>query len=134
MSTRKKIKKETMMDKKTKLALMVVILIAAVFFGYRLFAIRVVNYEIAGIKIPSRYNILTGTIRPIVNYNKKTDLPTVERLDTGKLGLSQEQVVIAKLQWAIFEEWANMKAEYKGWQDDPETFKKTREAFKKALE
>lgn len=121
------------MKKYLKTALIIIAAAALLYLIYRLAFIRTVDYEIAGIKIPSQYNLLTDKITPITNYKGKSGLKTVSTLKTNKLGLSEEQVVIAKLRWAIFEQWANSHSEYKGWQNDQVIFKKANDDFKKQI-
>lgn len=106
------------------------ITIAGLYFIYKFVFIRTVDYEIAGIKIPSKYNILTGSIKPIADYRGKAHLPTITDSKSNKIGLSEEQVVIAKLRWAIFEQWADSHPEYKGWRENPAIFKKANDDFK----
>jgi hypothetical protein len=50
------------------------------------------------------------------------------------MGLSEEEVVIAKLRWAIFEQWVNKHPQYAGWQKSPLIFKKANDDFRKELE
>jgi len=119
--------------KKLKVALIAVVVIGALIFLFRIAFIRTVDYEIAGIKIPSKYNILTGKVKPIDNYKGKKKLKTIETTKSNKLGLTEEQVVIARFRWAVFQEWANSKPEYKGWQDNPVIFKKANEDFKQLI-
>lgn len=107
--------------------------IAFIIIG-RFLIIRTVNYQIAGLQIPSRYNILTGTVKPIIDYKGKHKLQTMEAGESKNIGLSDEQVVIAKLRWAIFEQWVAGRPEYKDWGTNPETFKKANDAFKAELE
>ena len=121
------------MVKKLKVALIAVVVIGALIFLFRIAFIRTVDYEIAGIKIPSKYNILTGKVKPIDNYKGKKKLKTIETTKSNKLGLTEEQVVIARFRWAVFQEWANSKPEYKGWQDNPVIFKKANEDFKQLI-
>lgn len=108
-----------------------IIAIFALFFLYKFLFIRTVYYEIGGIKIPSRYNFITGTAKPIINYRGKTNLRTVETKKTNKIGLTRDEVIIAQMNWALFEEWVGMHKEYKGWQDNSEIFKKANEEFRK---
>ena len=77
--------------------------------------------------------MLTGTIKPIADYKGKRRLPAMVANQTNNLGLSDEQVVIAKVRWALFEEWAAGRPEYKDWESSPEIFKKADEEFKKEL-
>jgi hypothetical protein len=110
-----------------------IILAGAAFLFYKFVLTRTVYYEIGGIKIPSKYNILTGTAKPIDNYKGRPNLRTVETHKANKLGLSDDEVVIAKVRWAIFEEWANSRPEYRGWQKDAKIFKKANDAFRRQL-
>ena len=118
------------MNKNLKTAVILVAAIAGIYFLFKFAVTRTVDYEIAGIKIPSKYNILTGTVKPIANYKGKKRLRTVRDNKTNKIGLSEEQVVIAKLRWAIFEQWADSHSEYKGWRENQATFKNANEDFK----
>jgi len=120
-------------NNKLKIAVILIAAVAGAYLLYRFVFIRTVNYEIAGIKIPSKYNILTGTVKPIANYRGKTRLRTVRDSKANKIGLSEEQVVIAKLRWAIFEQWADSYPEYKGWRENPAIFKKANDNFKKQI-
>ena len=99
--------------------------------SYKSIFIRTVNYEIAGIKIPSKYNMLTGKVKPIDNYRGKANLPSMQPSVKGNLGLSAEQAEAAKLRWALFEEWVTQMPQYKDWQSDPDTFRKAMEDFRK---
>ena len=121
------------MNKKIKAVLIIAAAAAVSVFLYRVIFIRTVNYEIAGVKIPSRYNILTGSVRPILNYHGKAIKRTVEDRNANKIGLSDEEVVAAQIRWAVFEEWANSHREYKGWETNAVTFKKAYDAFRKEL-
>ncbi|MFH0763863.1 MAG: hypothetical protein V1927_02525 [Candidatus Omnitrophota bacterium] len=118
------------MNNRLKIALILIAAIAGLYLFYRFVFIRTVDYEIAGIKIPSRYNILTGSIKPIADYRGKARLRTVQNNMANKIGLSDEQVVIAKLRWAIFEQWADSYPEYKGWRENTAIFKKANDDFK----
>ena len=121
------------MKKNLRLALIVIISAGAIFLALKLLLIRTVSYEIAGIKIPSRYNMLTGTIKPIIDYKGTANLKTLESIKSDKLGLSDEQVIIAKLRWAIFEQWVSSHRKYRGWESNPEIFRKANEDFKKQI-
>lgn len=127
-------KRRAGLNKNLKMVLVTIIALVGLFAMYRLIFIRTVNYEIGGIIIPSQYNALTGKATPITGYPGKSALPSVEGGATGNLGLSEEQVLIAKLRWAIFEKWANSHPEYKGWETNAEIFKKAHDAFRKELE
>ncbi|MFA5499610.1 MAG: hypothetical protein WC404_00855 [Candidatus Omnitrophota bacterium] len=98
--------------------------------SYKALFLRTVNYEIAGVTIPSKYNILTGKVVPIKNYKGKTNLPVMQPSIKGNLGLSEEQAQSAKLRWALFEEWVTQMPQYGDWQSNPETFKKAMADFK----
>jgi len=116
-----------------KISVITILLLLFFVLAYKLLFIRVVNYEIAGIKIPSRYDIITGRATPLVNYRGKSIRATVHSRQYNKLGLTDEQVAMAQLKWALFEQWANARSEYKGWDKDTEVFKKADEEFKKEL-
>lgn len=115
-------------------AVIIIICLIGAFFLLRKALIRTVSYEIAGVKIPSEYNVLTGTAKPIVNYKGKGILPVVETKQSGNVGLTEDQVIVAKLRWAVFEQWANARAEYKGWQNDSDTFSKADDEFRRQLQ
>lgn len=122
------------MDKKFKTVITGIVVIVALVFIYRIVFIRTVNYEIGGIKIPSEYNALTGKVRPISDYRGADLKNTIKDRQAKNIGLSEEQVVVAQLRWAVFEEWANSHSEYKGWTSNAETFKKAHDDFRKELE
>ena len=122
------------MGKKIKAVIIILLVAGAAFLVYRLAFIRTVYYEIGGIKIPSKYNILTGTVKPLSNYKGKANLRTVETSKSSKMGLTSEEVIIAKLRWAIFEQWANSRPQYKGWQKSALIFKKANDDFRKETE
>ena len=118
--------------KKVVITVCCAVILAVVF--YRPLFVRTVNYEIGGIKIPSEYNMLTGKVKPILNYSGKAISRTVNDRKTGNVGLSEEQVVLAQFRWAVFEQWANSRPEYKGWQTNEGVFKKANDAFRKEIE
>ena len=122
------------MGKKIKAVIIILLVAGAAFLLYRLAFIRTVYYEIGGIKIPSKYNILTGTVKPLSNYKGKANLRTVEASKANKMGLTDEEVTIAKLRWAIFEQWVNSRPQYKGWQKSAVIFKKANDDFRKETE
>lgn len=122
------------MIKNLKTIIIVLIASAVLFALYRLTCIRIVNYEIAGVKIPSEYNIITGKIKPIINYKGNKALPALERFNANKIGLTDDQVASAQLRWAVFEQWANSRPEYKDWGRNAEVFKEALEAFRKEIE
>ena len=119
---------------KFKSLVIFLLFIGAIFLLYKFVCVRTVYYEIGGIKIPSRYNIITGSVKPITNYKGKANLNTVEARKTNKMGLTEEEVLIAKLRWAIFEEWVKTKPQYRGWQKSAIVFKKANDDFRKELE
>ena len=99
----------------------------------KLLFIRTVNYEIAGITIPSTYNVLTGKVRPIPNYKGRTNLPPVEPRATKSIGLSKDELVKAQFRWALFAQWVHAHPEYKGWDKDKDISAKAHEAFKEDM-
>jgi hypothetical protein len=101
--------------------------------SYRSLFTRTVNYEIAGVQIPSKYNMLTGKVTPIKDYRGSANLPTMQPSIKGNVGLTSEQAEAAKLRWALFEEWVGQMPEYKDWQSNPETFRKAMEDFRKFI-
>ncbi len=121
------------MTGKFKAIIVLTLLACAAFFILKFICIRTVYYEIGGIKIPSRYNIITGTARPISDYKGKANLKTVETSKTNKMGLTEEEVTIAKLRWAIFEQWVAGRPQYKGWQKSPVIFKRANDEFRREL-
>jgi hypothetical protein len=119
-----------------KILIPAVIIIGVIFLivvSYRSIFIRTVNYEIAGMQIPSKYNMLTGKVTPIDNYKGKADLPSMQPVIKGTLGLSNEQAEVAKLRWALFEEWVTQMPKYKDWQSDQEIFKLAMADFRKFI-
>ena len=114
-------------------AVIIIAAVALIVTSYKSIFTRVVNYEIVGIKIPSKYNILTGKVTPIQNYRGRADLPSMQPSIKGNLGLSAEQADAAKLRWALFEEWAGQMDQYKDWQSNPETFRKAMANFRKFI-
>lgn len=115
----------------------VLILLAVIIISFALFRtlfIRTVNYTIGGVKIPSEYNLLTGTAKPIPDYKGTANLPTVESRRMNNAGLSEEQAAGAEIRWSVFEEWVKTKPEYKGWESDPDLFKKAQDDYKKNVE
>ena len=112
-------------------AIIIIAIVALVVTSYKSIFTRVVNYEIAGIQIPSKYNMLTGKVTPIQNYKGKANLPSMQPIIKGNLGLPAEQAEAAKLRWALFEEWVTQMPQYKDWQSNQETFKKAMADFRK---
>jgi hypothetical protein len=123
-------------NKNIKTAVIVVIASAALFLAYKLAFVRTVNYEIGGITIPSRFNILTGTVKPIKNYKGGEIKKTIQdnRADPEDIGLSSETVVGARVRWALFEQWVKERPQYKGWDTDKEIFRKAQDEFLKEME
>lgn len=120
--------------KRLKVALIAIAVVAILFALYRALFIRIVNYDIGGVKIPSYYNLLTGKAMPISDYRGTGELPTIESRKMNKTGLSEGQTMGAQLRWSVFEEWLKTKPEYKGWESDPALFAKAQEDFKKNVE
>jgi len=85
-------------------AIIIIAVIVLIVTSYKSIFTRVVNYEIAGMQIPSKYNMLTGKVTPIHNYKGKAELPSMQPVIKGNLGLTTEQAEVAKLRWALFEE------------------------------
>ena len=120
--------------KKILIPILVLSVVIAFFLvSYKSLFIRTVNYEIAGVQIPSKYNMLTGKVTPIKNYKGRSKLPTMQPSIKGNLGLSEEQAETAKLRWALFEEWASQMPQYSDWQSNPQTFRKAMGDFKKFI-
>lgn len=117
--------------KNLRLIIAVMAIAGAIFLLYRITFIRTVNYEIAGMRIPSKYNMLTGSVRPIKDYKGKRALPVITPSTEKKIGLSDGQVAAARIRWSVFEQWVKGRKEYKGWDTDPVIFQKASEAFKK---
>jgi len=114
-------------------AVIIIAIVALIATSYKSIFIRVVNYEIAGMQIPSRYNMLTGLVTPIQNYRGKANLPGMQPIIKGNLGLPAEQAEAAKLRWALFEEWATQMPQYKDWQSNQEIFKQAMADFRKFI-
>ena len=114
-------------------AIVIIAVIALIATSYKSIFTRVVNYEIAGMQIPSKYDMLTGKVTPIQNYKGKTNLPSMQPIIKGNLGLSSEQAETAKLRWALFEEWVTQMPQYKDWQSNQETFKQAMADFRKFI-
>ena len=118
------------MNKNLKMAIMTVLVIIGMFFIYRILFTRIVNYNIGGIDIPARYNMLTGKAVPITSYKGKTINRTVTDRKSDRIGLGSDDVTAAQFRWAFFEKWADNRPQYKGWESNPEIFKKANEEFK----
>ena len=113
--------------------IIMIAVVALITVSYKSIFTRVVNYEIAGMQIPSKYNMLTGIVTPIQNYRGKANLPSMQPIIKGNLGLSDEQAEAAKLRWALFEEWATQMPRYKDWQSNQEIFKQAMADFRKFI-
>ncbi len=122
------------MLKSLKNVFILAIAIIALILAYRVLFVRTVYYEIGGIKIPSQYNALTGSVKPILNYHGKPITRTVKDRKIKDVGLTGEQATLAQFRWAIFEQWTSIHPEYKGWDNNPDIFKKANTAFKKEME
>lgn len=118
------------MNKKKRSLIMGVIAVAVIIISYRVLFIRTVNYNIGGINIPAKYNVLTGKAVPIKNYGGKELKTTVTDRKFDKMGMDQNDVTAAQLRWALFDAWVKTRPEYKGWESDPEVFKKANEEYK----
>ncbi|MBU0605697.1 MAG: hypothetical protein KKH77_05365, partial [Candidatus Omnitrophica bacterium] len=92
------------------------------------------NYNIGGIDIPARYNILTGKAVPISDYKGKIIKKTVTDRKNSRIGLDSNDVTAAQFRWELFEGWVNSHPEYKGWESDQEIFKKANEKFKQSVQ
>lgn len=114
-------------------AIIIIAVVALIATSYKSIFTRTVNYEIAGMQIPSKYNMLTGKVTPIQNYRGKANLPSMQPIIKGNLGLSDEQAEAAKLRWALFEEWVTQMPQYKDWQSNQETFKQAMADFRKFI-
>ena len=121
------------MKKNIKTVLIIIAASALTVFFFRLIFIRTVNYEIAGVKIPSLYNILTGKVMPIPNYKGRTDLPSIEPRATRSIGLSGDDLAKAQFRWALFTQWVRTHPEYKGWDKDKDISSRAHEAFKEDM-
>lgn len=118
------------MNKNTRAVLIAIAAMVGLFLAYRVLFIKTVNYDIAGVVIPAKYNILTGKATPIAHYKGKAIKKTVTDQNSDKIGLDKDNVTAAQFRWALFEEWARSQPQYKGWESDPEVFKKANEDYK----
>jgi hypothetical protein len=115
-------------------AVIIIAVVALIAVSYKSIFTRVVSYEIAGMRIPSKYDMLTGKVTPIQNYRgNKANLPSMQPAIKGNLGLSPEQADAAKLRWALFEEWVTQMPQYKDWQYNQETFRQAMADFRKFI-
>ena len=117
--------------KKAVIGILSIIVLVLVF---KALFIRTVYYDIGGIKIPSKYNAFTGKVTPILNYTGKPLKQTVKDTNIHNIGLSSEQSTLAQFRWAIFEQWVSLHPEFKGWDSNPEIFKKANGAFRKEMD
>jgi hypothetical protein len=124
-------------NNRIRTALTAAIAVIICFFLYKLVFIRTVNYEIGGIKIPSKYNLLTGSVKPIKDYKGKEIKRTVEnnkQVQPKNVGLSSDAVISAQVRWAVFEQWVKDRPQYKGWDTDKDIFAKAQSDFLKEME
>ena len=117
-----------------KRTLILAVSIFLIFAITRFITVKTVYYEIAGTKIPCRYNVITKKVSPIKDYKGRTDLPTIQPRMTNKSGLTNDEVTFAKLRWAVFEQWVKIHPEFKNWKEDTELFKKANEQFLKEMQ
>ena len=120
--------------KSLKNVIIIALAVIAIALIYKVLFIKTVYYEIGGIKIPSKYNALTGKVTPILNYSGKPLKRTVKDTSMKDIGLSSEQSTLAQFRWAMFEQWVSLHREFKGWENDPEVAKKANIAFRKEME
>lgn len=116
-----------------RVALAAVAVTGAAFFLGRMAFIRNVNYEIAGVSVPAKHNLLTGSITPVSDHEGKGTLPTL-RPGTVNIGLTDGETAAAKIRWAVFERWASSKEEFAGWESNPDIFRKANEDFRKEMQ
>jgi len=123
-------------NKNIKTAIIAAFVFIALFFLYKLVFIRTVNYEIGGIMIPSKYDLLTGSVKPIKDYKGGEIKRVLEdrQAQPKNIGLSSDEVISAQVRWAVFEQWVKNRAQYKGWDTDTEIFKKAQDDFLKEME
>ena len=125
------------MNRNVKTALTAALAVLICIFLYKIVFIRTVSYEIGGIKIPSKYNILTGSVKPIKDYKGKELKRVVEdnkKTQPKQIGLSSDEVISAQVRWAVFEQWVKDRPQYKGWDSDKEIFAKAQDDFLKEME
>ena len=124
------------MNKNIGTAVIAALALVGCFFLYKLVFVRTVNYEIGGISIPSKYNILTGSVKPIKDYKGGEIKRTVEdkRAQPKSMGLSSDEVISAQVRWAVFEQWVKSRPQYAGWDTDADIFKKAQDDFLKEVE
>ena len=124
------------MNKNIKTALIAAFAVLVSVFLYKLVFIRTVSYEMGGIKIPSKYNILTGSVKPIKDYKGGQIKRIVEdnkQSDPKNIGLSSDEAISAQVRWAVFEQWVKDRPQYKGWDADKELFAKAQDDFLKEM-
>ena len=119
-----------MVNKNKRAVLIAIAAVIGIFILYRALFIKTVNYAIGGVMIPAKYNVLTGKATPIVNYKGKALKKTITDQNSDKIGFDKDDVTAAQFRWALFEEWAKSQPQYKGWESDPEIFKKANEDYK----
>ena len=110
-----------------------ILVILGVIAAYRILFIRTVNYNIGGINIPAKYNILTGRAVPIKNYSGKDIKATVTDSRSDKMGFDENDATAAQFRWALFDAWVKSRPEYKGWESNREIFEKANEEYKNKI-
>jgi hypothetical protein len=121
-------------NKNLKALIATAVCIIGITIIYRVLFIRTVNYNIAGIDVPAKYDILTHKAVPITNYNGKPIKRTVVDNNTNKIGFDSSGITAAHFRWQLFTGWVNSHPEYKGWESDPEIFKRANEDFRKNVQ
>lgn len=113
--------------------LIIIAVLAGLFIIYNLLFIKTVSYSIGGINIPAKYNVITGKARPIIDYKGSAPKKIIVDMKADKIGLDSKDVTAAQFRWALFEEWARTQPQYKGWESDPEIFRKASEEYKRKM-
>jgi hypothetical protein len=121
-------------NKNIRSVVIAVTILLALFLAYKLAFVRTVNYEIGGITIPSKYNILTGSVKPIKDYKGAAIKRTIDSSETKSanpkdIGMTREDIAGANVRWAIFEQWVKERPQYNGWDADKEIFQKAQDDF-----
>lgn len=122
------------MNKNIRTLIITIAAVIGLVAAFRLLFIRTVYYNIGGINIPAKYNILTGKAVPIKNYTGKPIKRTVTDNKFDKMGFDDNDVTAAQLRWALFDAWVKSKPEYKGWESDPDLFRKANEEYKTKIQ
>lgn len=121
------------MNAKTKNILLICVSLILAILIYRALFIKTVNYTMGAIDIPARYNVITGKTTPITNYKGKMPKRIVTDRKTDNIGFDSQNVTAAKFRWELFEGWAKSQPQFKGWENDPEIFRKANEEFQKKV-